>query len=326
MIPAPPDDFKLLADNAPVMFWRAAPDLSYDWFNRPWLAFTGLTEEQAREGSGWADLIHQSDLARRRDVVAQALSARQPFSLEYRLRRSDGQFRWILESGNPYYREGQFAGYLGSCVDISDHRSTEKSLRTALDERDFLLREIHHRVKNNLQTLMALVRFMRRSADPSGRALLDLVNARLISMSLVQRYLHAADNLTEVSVRTLLRDIVPQLAETEFVASLNLVDSQSDLVLPAQQAAYTGLAVAEAVVLLQQNGASAIEIRLHEGPSAAVEVAGAANQSDLMRSQLGMRLMRQYARAAGAEPEFRAADERTFLVFVFPKLSKQQAP
>lgn len=315
---APPDEFKLLADNAPVMIWRAGADLSYDWFNRPWLAFTGQTIEQAVGEEGWADFIHPADLDRYQSSHHAAFKGREPFSFEYRLRRRDGVFRWILDNGRPYFRDGAFAGFLGSCIDITEHRSAERDLRTALQERDVLLREVHHRVKNNLQTLMALVRFMRRSADPGGRALLDLLNARLVSMSLVQRYLHASDNMTEVSVRTLLSVIVPQLAETELGVALRLADSQSDLVLPAQAAAYTGLAVAEAIVLLTQSGAPAIDIKLHDGPQPIVEVGGAANGSDLARSQLGMRLMRQYARGAGAEPEIRSQGGDVALLFLFP--------
>ena len=303
------------------MIWRAGADLSYDWFNRPWLAFTGQRLEEAVDARGWTDFIHPADVDLYRSAVEAAFDERRAFSLEYRLRRSDGVFRWVLDSGSPYFRDSAFAGFLGSCVDITDQRSMEKNLQAALQERDVLLREIHHRVKNNLQTLMALVRFMRRSADIGGRALLDILSARLVSMSLVQRYLHASDNMTEVSVRTLLGVIVPQLAETELGTALRLIESRSDLVLPAQAAAYTGLAVAEAVVLLTQSGASAIDIKVHNDPQPTVEVEGAAHGSELASSALGMRLIRQYARGAGAEPEIRAQGDGIALVFLFPSVA-----
>lgn len=319
MILAPPDEFKLLADNAPVMIWRVGPDLSYDWFNRPWLCFIGQPIEAAIGGRGSADFIHPADRDRYQSALSAAFAAREPFSLEYRLRRRDGVFRWILDNGSPYERNGEFAGFLGSCVDITDHRSIEKNLQAAIEERTVLLREVHHRVKNNFQTLMALVRFMRRSTDADGRALLDILYARLVSMSLVHGYLHASDNMTEVSFRTLLGAIVPQIAETVLVATLELVESPGDFILPAQLAGFAGLAVAEAIVLLTQNGASAIEIKLRNDSQPIVEVTAAVNGSELIRSQLGMRLVLQYARGAGAEPDCLTRENKITLLFLFPK-------
>ena len=312
------DEFKLLADLAPAMLWRAKADRAYDWFNLSWLAFTGQVLEDAVGPKGWIDFIHPGDVERFQRSVDDAFRSQEAFSLEYRLRRRDGVFRWMLDNGRPYFQDGRFAGFFGSCVDISDHRSIERDLRVAMEERDVLLREVHHRVKNNMQTLMALVRFMRRTADPSGRTLLDILNARLVSMSIVQRYLHAADNMTEVSVRTLLHSIANQLAETELGVDLGLVESNVDLILPAQAAAYTGLAAAEAAVLLTQCGAALVRVELHDGPTPKVEVWGAAKGCELARSQLGMRLVRQYARGAGAATQMYDRDEDQALIFEFP--------
>ena len=313
------DEFKLLADDTPVMIWRSGPDRNYDWFNRQWLTFTGQNIERAVAEKGPAAFIHPADLEGYKQKVGEALTQRESFSIEYRLQRSDGAFRWILDCGKPYFRAGEFAGFLGSCVDITDHRLAEKNLRAALDERDVLIREVHHRSKNNLQTLMALVRYMRRGADAQGRILLDLLNARLVSMAIVQRCLHATDNMSEVSVRTLLASIVPQLAETELGAVLNLSEAQSDLILAGQHAAYAGFAVAEAIILLTQSGAPTVDVSLKELPEPAIEIEGVVDQSVLGRSQLGLRLVRQYARGAGAEPELRQMEDRLALVLIFPK-------
>jgi PAS domain S-box-containing protein len=312
-----PDDFRSLAENAPVMMWRAALDRRYDWFNRCWLNFTGETLPSS--GDGWADRIHPADVDQYRRIVSAAFDAQQPFDLEYRMRRHDGVFRWVLDSGRPRFSQGAFAGFLGSCVDINDHRSAELNLRAAMEERDILLREVHHRVKNNMQTLMALIRFMRRTADPGGQALLDALNARLVAMAIVQRYLHTADNMTEVSVRTLLSSVATQLADTELGVDLQLADSSFDLVLPAQAAAYTGLATAEAAVLFGQCGATRVLVDLQSKPAPSVAVSGSAKKTEISGSQLGMRLIRQYARGAGAAASLGEDGDAAILVFSFPQ-------
>ncbi|HKX37171.1 MAG TPA: PAS domain-containing protein, partial [Burkholderiales bacterium] len=87
-------------DDAPVMTWAARPDLSCESVNRAWLEFTGYNREQAL-GEGWSRTLHPEDLARWLDACVRAFDARQPFEIEYRLRRRDGEYRWILERCAP---------------------------------------------------------------------------------------------------------------------------------------------------------------------------------------------------------------------------------
>src|SRR5690348_2464963 len=103
-------------DDLPLMLWTARPDLSCDYVSRAWLDFTGYSPEQAL-GHGWSRALHPEDLARWLDTCVRAFDARQPFALEYRLRRRDGQYRWVLDRATP--RGGSaFAGFSGVCVDI----------------------------------------------------------------------------------------------------------------------------------------------------------------------------------------------------------------
>jgi len=121
--------FRLLADTAPVLVWRTGADGRYDFVNRPWLEFTGRTMEQEL-GDGWRQGVWTDDLPHYQQTYASAFEARQPFSLEYRLRRSDGVYRWILDTGVPRYGAGgHFAGYIGSCLDITDRKNSENALR-----------------------------------------------------------------------------------------------------------------------------------------------------------------------------------------------------
>ena len=97
------------------------------WFNKPWLNFTGRPMEQEL-GNGWTENIHADDYDRCLKTYTSAFDARQPFSMEYRLKRHDGKYRWLLDNGVPLYgSDGGFAGYIGSCIDITDRRDTEQS-------------------------------------------------------------------------------------------------------------------------------------------------------------------------------------------------------
>ena len=121
--------FRALADAAPVLIWMAGDDGGCVYFNRSWLAFTGRTLAQER-GDGWAEGVHADDLGRCLEIYQTAFAARQDFRMEYRLRRYDGAYRWLIDTGVPRFEtDGSFAGYIGSCIDIDDHKQTEMALR-----------------------------------------------------------------------------------------------------------------------------------------------------------------------------------------------------
>jgi PAS domain S-box-containing protein len=112
--------FRLVADAAPVMIWMSDTDACCIFFNQPWLTFTGRSREQ-EAGEGWIEGVHPEDVERCLHTYRSAFNARQNFSMEYRLRRADSEYRWILDTGVPRFNvDGSFAGYIGSCVDISD--------------------------------------------------------------------------------------------------------------------------------------------------------------------------------------------------------------
>lgn len=121
--------FRLTADAAPVMIWIAGADGRWSWFNKPWLEFVGRPMEQ-QLGRGWCENIHPDDAARCEQIHAKAFAARTPFSMEYRLRRHDGEYRWVLDHGTPLESpEGQFNGFIGSCLDITGRKLAEVALR-----------------------------------------------------------------------------------------------------------------------------------------------------------------------------------------------------
>ncbi len=120
--------FRTMADSAPVLIWISGQDKLCFWFNKVWLEFTGRTMEQEM-GNGWAQGVHPEDFDRCLSTYVSAFDARQGFEMEYRLRRFDGEYRWLVDSGVPRFDEqGIFAGYIGSCIDITQRKWTEQGL------------------------------------------------------------------------------------------------------------------------------------------------------------------------------------------------------
>ena len=123
-----------LEDTLPVMLWSARPDMSCARVNRAWLDFTGLPASQA-VGEGWARVVHPEDLPRWLDACVRAFDAREPFEIEYRLRRAeDGSYRWFLARGVPVHdAEGRITRWVGSSTDIEDRRRSEDTQRFLAD-------------------------------------------------------------------------------------------------------------------------------------------------------------------------------------------------
>lgn len=120
--------FRYLADHAPVLIWMSGLDQLCFYFNQPWLDFTGNTLEQ-ENGNGWCKGVHPDDFQHCIQTYTQAFDQRQSFEMAYRLKRFDGEYRWILDHGVPRYSaDGKFLGYIGSCLDITERKRAEEAL------------------------------------------------------------------------------------------------------------------------------------------------------------------------------------------------------
>jgi PAS domain S-box-containing protein len=132
--------FRIVADAAPVLIWMAGVDKLCTFFNKPWLKFTGRSLEQEM-GNGWAAGVHPDDLQKCLKIYTEAFDARKAFVMQYRLRRYDGEYRWVSDQGVARHdAQGNFAGYIGSCVDVTELvnkdaalRESEERMRVAAD-------------------------------------------------------------------------------------------------------------------------------------------------------------------------------------------------
>jgi PAS domain S-box-containing protein len=141
--------FRLMADHAPVMIWMSGTDKLCTWFNKPCLAFVGRPMRQEL-GYGWSENALPEDLDLCLQTFTAAFEARQPFTMEYRLKRHDGEYRWVLDNGIPVHSlSGEFTGYIGSCIDITERKLAEEALRQSEAESRRLL-DYHQAVMANM--------------------------------------------------------------------------------------------------------------------------------------------------------------------------------
>jgi PAS domain S-box-containing protein len=170
--------FRNMADASPVLLWMARADGLCTFFNQTWLEFTGRTLED-EWGVGWAENVHFEDFELCMSTYLEAFNERRIFEMEYRLRRRDGEYRWILDRGTPRYApEGNFAGYIGSCIDITERRKLEADLRVAVEIREEFLSIASHELGTPLTVLRLHVEKLQRASErgdlpPSERRALE---------------------------------------------------------------------------------------------------------------------------------------------------------
>ena len=152
--------FRTTANAAPVLIWTTNAQRGADWFNQPWLDYTGRTLEQ-EAGDGWSQGIHPDDADRCLAIYDQAFNARAEFSLEYRLRRASGEFRWILDNGVPRFTpSGEFNGFIGSCVDVTDLRLAREAAENANRTKADFLAAMSHELRTPLNAISGYAQLM----------------------------------------------------------------------------------------------------------------------------------------------------------------------
>jgi PAS domain S-box-containing protein len=177
------DRFRRLADALPMAVWMSDEDGGCTYFNRGWLELTGRTVEQ-EYGDGWLDGVHIADRSACMDAYLRAFHVRDSFSIEYRMRRHDGEYRWLIDTGVPRYgHDGSFHGYVGGCLDITGRKEAEQALRDLThrlmhaqdDERRRIARELHDHLSQQLALLAIDLQQLSLHPPPTPDTLIPLL-------------------------------------------------------------------------------------------------------------------------------------------------------
>jgi two-component system, sensor histidine kinase PdtaS len=309
--------FRTMADHAPVLLWMSGTDSLCTFFNQQWLTFTGRPLE-AEMGTGWAEGVHAEDFQRCMDTYLAAFVARRPFRMEYRLRRADQQYRWVLDQGVPRYAPGgAFVGYIGSCVDVTELREATEAQRRVSRQLQVLVQELQHRVKNNLQLISSLLNLQLPFLDdPTAHGILRETQARIRSIALLHERLYESGDLERIEAKAYFAGILGGLRST-FGASgpqVTLSVQADGLVLGIDTALPCGLIVNELVTNAYKYAFAAsvehqrIDVAFSHTDSGILELVVADNGVGLPptverppRKTLGLQLVRSLARQLSAE-------------------------
>lgn len=196
-----------------MLIWRSGKDGRCDYFNDVWLSFTGRTLEQEL-GEGWVEGVHADDVERVLESYGKSFTQRHPFEMEYRLRRHDGVYRYIFDRGVPFSdAQGEFAGYIGSCVDVDDRRRTDRAKAT-------FLAMLAHELRTPLTAMRAYVGGMRRRMSrghPVGTEFMDHLVDQVERFATVERELSETarlENGRELAMWREPLDLAPLLQTT----------------------------------------------------------------------------------------------------------------
>jgi PAS domain S-box-containing protein len=185
--------------SVPGMTFTTRPDGYCDYQSQQWVDFTGVPMED-HLGDGWNKLLHPDDRPRAYEAWRAAVEGRAPYDLEYRVRRRDGVYEWFKVRGRPIRdASGAIVRWFGTAVNVDDMVRAEAKIRASLAEKEVLLKEVHHRVKNNLQIVASLVNLqLEDQSDPALLALLGDVRDRVRTMALVHERLYQSADLAGI--------------------------------------------------------------------------------------------------------------------------------
>jgi PAS domain S-box-containing protein len=204
--------YQNLARIAPVGIFRTDENGATTYVNPMWCRISGLPEEKAM-GEGWLAGVHPDDRERLGGGWQETIHARKPSLADYRFLRPDGTVAWVMGQAAPELNsEGKIIGYIGTITDISERKRAEEVIRASLSEKEILLKEVHHRVKNNLMSVIGLIKMEGSKADSElFNALLRELEGRVRSMALVHESLHKSEDLASIDLQFYLETLTAHI-------------------------------------------------------------------------------------------------------------------
>ncbi|MFM5929280.1 MAG: PAS domain-containing protein [Novosphingobium sp.] len=195
--------FEVLADSLPQMVWSTPPDGMSDYFNKQWCDFTGLPAE-ASFGTGWLGFLHPEDAPIAAQAWTQAVATGSAYEVRYRMRRHDGQHRWVIARGLPLTQaDGTVTRWIGTCTDIDDEVNTADAL-------ELLSQELHHRIKNIFAVVGGLVSLSSRSHPDAAEFATDLYN-RILALGRAHAFIGSPGSRSDGTVHGGLKGMLSEL-------------------------------------------------------------------------------------------------------------------
>jgi PAS domain S-box-containing protein len=221
--------FRSLANAMPQLAWIARPDGHLFWYNQRWYEYTDTRPEQM-EGWGWQSVHDPVELPKVLERWKASIATGEPFEMTFPLRGADGVFRMFLTRGYPLRdAAGRVTQWFGTNTDVTELKRAEAAVEASLREKVVLLKEIHHRVKNNLQVISSLVDLQTNTLDnPEMRGLFRDVRDRVRSMALVHEKLYQSESLSSVDFADYARSLLNYLARA-LGSSATAIDLKMDL-------------------------------------------------------------------------------------------------
>src|SRR3990172_10689727 len=207
--------YHALAELSPVGIFRTDAEGDCTYINERWQKITGLTLEEVL-GKGWEQSLHPDDRNRISEEWYQAVREHRPFKSEYRFLNRDGTTTWVLgQAIIERTNSERVANYIGTITDITERKHAEEQLKESLREKEILLREIHHRVKNNMQVISSLLMLQEElSEDEKVIEMLKDSQNRIISMALIHEKLYRSENFSRIDLKEYIDDLVSGLFQS----------------------------------------------------------------------------------------------------------------
>lgn len=240
--------FRTLATLAPVGIYLTSPEGQCQYANNRWCEMAGMTQEEAL-GKGWIAGLHPDDRGMVFDAWQRMVQSEAHWGLEYRFLTPKGTTTWVYGLASPQRDDtGRIIRYIGINTDITDKKATEHSLKASLAEKEVLLREVHHRVKNNMAAIIGLFDLQRQIMhDQGARDVMAELSSRVRAMSLVHEKLYRSDSLAHIDFQDYLKSLISHLRTSFGSPFIRCEISSLGVEMPLDLAVPCGMIISELV-------------------------------------------------------------------------------